>query len=76
MGLFDFLAPKRETSTEAETARYVAAEEACVRAQARQREDAARQQAVLSIQGCADGEWDAARKRVAERNRRIRRAYR
>jgi hypothetical protein len=47
-----------------------------VHAQAEERAKAERRQAALSIQGCAEGEWDAARKRADERKRRIRRAYR
>lgn len=57
MGLFGFLAPNRQSSTEAETARYVAADTARTQERVRERETAARRQAHLDAGAAADADW-------------------
>lgn len=59
-----------------DTASYAAAEQERVSAQAQEQKAAARRQAVLDTQGCANGEWDKANKRIAEQRKRLLRAYR
>jgi hypothetical protein len=59
MGLFNFLAPNRESSTESETNRYVAAEADRSRARVREQEKAARVQRHLTEGAAADADWHA-----------------
>ncbi|MHA6761835.1 hypothetical protein [Streptacidiphilus sp. PAMC 29251] len=59
MSLFGFLSPNRESSTETETARYVAADAALTLARVREQEKAARHQRHLDEGAAADADWHA-----------------
>lgn len=59
MGLLDFLTPNRASSTETETARYVAADTARTTARVREQEKAARVARHLAAGAAADADWNA-----------------
>lgn len=59
MGLLDFLTPNRASSTETETARYVAADTARTQERLREREKAARRARQLAAGAAADADWHA-----------------